>query len=712
MAKIGKIIAIVVLAIIVLLALAAFAISRIIDPNDYKDEIQKLAHDKANMVLKLDGNIGWNFFPWLGIELNDASIASAATPDKPLAQVKAIGLAVRLLPLLSKDVQMSEVRINGLNVTAIRDANGQTNWDGIGATGETDAAKPDTSEQSSDSPPMTIDIARISVSDTSISYRDEQSDAAYTIDALNITTGAMRRGKDTPVSLSANFDTGKVAWRGKVKLDTTLNADWEKQAFALSDLAIKGEAQKADAKPLPFSVTGSIKADQSAQTLSLAPLSFAIGDLRLDAQLQAQNWESALAYEGKLTVNETNLRQVLQKLDVLPATANDKAFAVFALNADVKGNDQKLAVENLHIKLDQTDINGKASIADLSKPTLALRLSGNAINVDDYLPPASAAPEKAKAGGDQASVANAPVWSDDPIVPVDTLRQFGFDIDASFDHISVKKVAVEKPILKIANHDGLVNLNTLRGNLLGGSFSATGVFDARSVNPHFTVQKNVQNIQLEQLFAGQEKPPIKGKAIVNAKVSGFGNSLKSWVEMLNGTGTVRIDNGVLPDANLEMKLCTAIALLNRKPLSKDHAVRDTAFQRASASMNIKDGVVRNPDLIIALPGISVKGQGAVDLRALSVDYRVGVTIEGDQTTMPDPACTINERYVGIAFPLRCQGPITSGAGICGVDEEGVAQIALKLAGDKAADKALDKLDDKLGDKAPELKDAIKGLFGR
>jgi len=77
--------------------------------------------------------------------------------------------------------------------------------------------------------------------------------------------------------------------------------------------------------------------------------------------------------------------------------------------------------------------------------------------------------------------------------------------------------------------------------------------------------------------------------------------------------------------------------------------------------------------------------------------------------MPDPACQVNERYVGLEWPLRCRGPLELGAKACRLDKDGLGKIAAKLAGDKLNEK----LEEKLGDKvSPELKDALKGLFKR
>ncbi len=94
----------------------------------------------------------------------------------------------------------------------------------------------------------------------------------------------------------------------------------------------------------------------------------------------------------------------------------------------------------------------------------------------------------------------------------------------------------------------------------------------------------------------------------------------------------------------------------------------------------------NPDLKVRIPGMTVNGNGDIDLRVLGMDYRVGVIVEGDKSDMPDPACQVSERFVGIEWPLRCRGPLELGAKACRVDNERMGQVASKLAGERISEK--------------------------
>lgn len=196
---------------------------------------------------------------------------------------------------------------------------------------------------------------------------------------------------------------------------------------------------------------------------------------------------------------------------------------------------------------------------------------------------------------------------------------------------------------------------------------------------------------------------------LTSNVTGSGNSQQALIETLNGNASFVINNGVLLNANLEQQLCKGIATLNRKTLSGEPRGKDTPFQELKGNLTFRNGIASNPDLKVRIPGMTVNGDGDIDLRVLGMDYRVGIIVEGDTSAMPDPACQVGEKFVGIEWPLRCRGPLELGAKACRVDNDRLGQVATKLAGDKLSEK----IDEKLGDKvSPELKNALKGLFKR
>ena len=268
----------------------------------------------------------------------------------------------------------------------------------------------------------------------------------------------------------------------------------------------------------------------------------------------------------------------------------------------------------------------------------------------------------------------------------------------------------EQRSLKATGLGGLLTLENLRGNLYDGNFEAKGTLDVRQSVPTLNMQTHINQVPVEKILESQGKnPPVKGLVTLNSNLTGSGNSQSALIDSLNGNASFIINNGVLLNANLEQQLCKGIATLNRKILSGEPRGKDTPFQELKGNLTFRNGVASNPDLKVRIPGMTVNGDGDVDLRVLGMDYRVGIVVEGDKSDMPDPACQVGEKFVGIEWPLRCRGPLELGAKACRLDNERMGQVAGKLAGDKISEK----IDEKLGDKvSPEFKDALKGLFKR
>src|SRR5690554_2269854 len=132
MKKLARIVGLVVLALVVLGVAALFFLTRMFDPNDYKEQIQQAAREQANIELTLGGDIGWSLFPWLGIELKDVGIAPVEHPDQLLAEVGNMGLGVEVMPLLRRQLRMSDVILDSINLNLEVDESGVANWSTVG----------------------------------------------------------------------------------------------------------------------------------------------------------------------------------------------------------------------------------------------------------------------------------------------------------------------------------------------------------------------------------------------------------------------------------------------------------------------------------------------------------------------------------------------------------------------------------------------------
>lgn len=736
MKSIGKLLGLLLLGLLLIIVALGFALTHLFDPNDYKDEIRQIARDKANLELDLKGDIGWSLFPWLGLELHDTTLASAASPDKPFANLALLGLSVRVMPLLRKEVQMSDIRIEGLNLTLARDEKGRGNWEDIGRPAQA-ASTPAPAAEGTPAPaeqpkpagnerPLKLDIDSLTVNNARVDYTDAKTGQQYSAEGIELTTGAIREGAAIPFKLSAFFGTNKPVLRAKTELTASLRFDRALKRYQLEDAKLGGEAsgEPFKGKTLTFSAQGQLLADLGANIAEWNSLKLSANQLRALGELKVHDLDKTPRLEGGLSIAQLDLREFLTGLGVeLPAMQDANTLKRFELATQLKVSPSDLALEQLTLKLDDSSFNGRLAVADIERQALRAQLKADKLDLDRYLPPKKKDDASARQAEIQGTVASAgqgttplpekptqQAWSEAPLLPLDSLRKLDLEADLAFGQLTLDKLPITDARLKARGKAGQITLEQLRGGLYGGEFDASAQLDVRSDVPQLSARKRISHVPVEKILkALDQKPPVRGTLDLNADLRTRGNSEKAWIDALNGTASFVLNDGALLDANLEQQLCQGIALLNRKTLTTSYEGKETPFQELRGSLTFTNGVASNPDLKARIPGLTLNGNGDVDLRVLGMDYRAGIVIEGDKSAMADPACQVNQRYVGLEWPLHCRGPLEIGAKACRLDKDGMGKIAAKLAGDKLSEK----LEEKLGDKvSPELKDALKGLFKR
>ena len=745
----GKILGLGLLGLLLIIVALGFALTHLFDPNDYKDEIRQLARDKAHVELTLNGDIGWSLFPWLGLELHEASIATLNNPQVPFADLQMLGLSVRVLPLLRREVQMSDVRVEGLNLVLTRDENGHGNWEDIGkplparnADGTPAAPQAGTSpeqapQESASERAVKLDIDSLTVNNARVQYTDAKSGQSLAAESIQLSTGAVHEGSNIPLKMTAFFTAGQPSVRARTELNGQLRFDRKLKRYNFEDMRLTGEAsgEPLAGKTMTFAAQGQLLVDLAANVAEWNGLKISANQMRALGELNLRDLDKAPQLSGGLSIAQFDLRNFLDSIGhPLPASADPAALSKVELVSRLQGTRNSLALEDLAVKIDDSTFSGRIAIEDFARQALRIQLKGDTFDADRYLLAKSeeakgaTAARQAEVKQQEASATAEPsstplptaptqvAWSSDKLLPVDRLRQLDLQADVSFGALTLTKLPITIANLKAQGKDGLITLESLRGGLYNGTFEAHGNLDVRPAVPQVGVTTAITRVPVEQFIKtddATQAPPVKGLLTLTSALTATGNSQKELIDTLNGNASFTINNGVLVNANLEQQLCQAIAMLNRKQLSGEPRGKDTPFQELKGSLVIRNGVASNPDLKARIPGLAVNGNGDLDLRVLGMDYRIGVTVEGDQRAMPDPACQVNERYVGVELPLRCRGPLELGAKACRLDQDGLGKVAAQVAGNRINEKLNEKIDEKLGDKvSPELKDALKGLFKR
>lgn len=106
-----RILLVVASIVIVLVVAAPAALWLLFDEQDLRARASQYIRQQTGRELTLRGPIRLSFFPWLGAELRDVSVAQpAAAGGDPFARFAEVGLRVRLLPLIRGAIEVGGVR--------------------------------------------------------------------------------------------------------------------------------------------------------------------------------------------------------------------------------------------------------------------------------------------------------------------------------------------------------------------------------------------------------------------------------------------------------------------------------------------------------------------------------------------------------------------------------------------------------------------------
>ena len=734
MKKLARIVGLVVLALVVLAVGVLFFLTRMFDPNDYKEQIQQAAREQANVELTLGGEIGWSLFPWLGIELQEVGIAPVDQPAQPLAQVGSMGLGVEVLPLLRRQLRMSDVILDSITLNLEVDENGTANWSSIGpqsdpaeegeAVEEGRAAAEQEAEQHGE---LDVTVQSVRITNARINYVDRQKDQHIVLEEVNLSTGALLEGEAFDVEFLGLLTTTQPAMRVRIDLNTVASFDLQAERYQLDgfDLRLDASGDPFNGRAVGMRLQGDSVIDLAAQTAELQQLRLSLADLRATGAVSATQLDGDMQLAGNINIAEFDARKLLHALgQSLPEMAGADALSKVALSGEIDGSADSFMLNNMQLVVDGTEMTGSLGLASFETQALRFDLAGSSLNIDHYLPPPSAgesaatpASAPAAAQGGSSSQAAPEPWSNESVLPMETLA--GLNVVGSLDMQQVQLTGQRISPFRMAlqARDGHLQLRQFEGGVFGGQFAASGTINAGRMPAPISLTASLSGMDSQALQRAYEVPEqFRGRLNLELNLKTQGNSVRSWVNALNGEARFDVADGALLGVNLEHRLCQAIALANREQLSSDFGADTTPFDTLSGSFRIVNGTVQSRDLTAALPGITARGNGDINLPDQRLDYGVGLVLQGDQREMPDPACRINERYVGIEWPLRCEGYLHNAAKSCGVDTQGVTRIAGQLlrneAERKIEDKVSEKLEEKLGDKAPEVRDAIRGLFNR
>jgi AsmA protein len=105
----------VLITLVIMTALCVIGLTLFVDPNRYKDLIATKIEEKIHHPVTINGEIDWSFWPGLGLSIENVHI-SEPNSTATLADIEKIKLSARLIPLLSKQIEINNLAVENTKV--------------------------------------------------------------------------------------------------------------------------------------------------------------------------------------------------------------------------------------------------------------------------------------------------------------------------------------------------------------------------------------------------------------------------------------------------------------------------------------------------------------------------------------------------------------------------------------------------------------------
>lgn len=619
------------------------------DPETYKTQLQDAFRDATGRELRLDGPLSLSFLPWLAVETGAAAVTNReGFGEEPFAALERARLGVRVWPLVSaRRVELGPVRVDGLalNLQVARD--GRNNWsDLVEQLRRKDEADPQAPRKS---PGGELTVASVELRDAAVRFTDEEAGSRHAIERLDLTSGAFRAG--APVEIETALDLMRNDRRlGRIELRTRLDPGQAEQLVAADTTGTL--ALHRDGKPdLPVALTvAAISFASASRDIDVTGLEARIGDGRIDAELHVEQRDAGLELGGRWTLADTNARKWLAELGVTaPPTRDPQALSRLGASSDLAWSSARgLRLEQVDLRLDETQLAGRV-VVDLERDSVQFELSGDAIDLDRYLPPpgdAASAPEP-----------SPPPSADDAAGERTGLRALDARGSIGFDRLVVAGLPLQDATAQVRAGQGRLALDPLRARVFGGTAVTTLHCDLSGQLPEVRVEQQLADVDVAALL-GQlfDVRPLQGRGTGKFSLATRGAGAEALFANLTGPFELTVGNGAVLGVDLwhEIERAVTAAQLQASAASSQGSGR-TEFERLSARGTLGGRVLRNERLEFVTDFARVSGRGKVDYGRDALDLEL--TARMLKTPPGRLLGTRVSRIKGADIPLKVTGTL-------------------------------------------------------
>ena len=574
-------------AIVVLLVAAVILIPLLVDVNQYKPQIEAQVAKATGRPFKIGGDIDLAVFPWIGVALSDLRLGNPpGFKESAFLEVGRFEARVRLLPLLSREVEIKRIVVDGAALALIKKKTGAVNWD-FPTTDKPPQEKTPPQEKPSpgtDRALAALTAEEIAIRNGRLTYVDEAVGQKQEVADLNLVLQDVSLDRPLRIEFATRFNGQPVTMAGTVgpignpPASQPLGFDLALSALDALHLKLKGSARNVQTRP-----------------------------------------------EVALTVDADTFspRELFERLGrPFPVqTADPKALQAVAFRADFNGDPQGIKLEAGQMTLDQSRIDFEAQAAEFDKPRISVNAKIDDIDADRYMPVEAQKKESAQAP--DAAPKPTPPAAKDTSQGVDyaPLRRLVLDARLDVAKLKINQARLAQIVLKIKGRNGRFELEPFSADLYGGKARIEGLLDVTRQQPRSNLSIKLSDMLIGPLLKDvAQKDFLEGKLVTAIDLRFTGDRPETIRKTLNGKGRLTFNDGAIVGidlADMVRNIQTAFGAgerLTAKP--------KTDFTELDIPFVLTDGIFQTAASNMKSPLLRLLANGQADLVNETLNFRI------------------------------------------------------------------------------------------
>jgi AsmA protein len=431
-------------------------------------ELEKILSSQMGRDVRFQDNFDLNFYPWLGVDTGPVTVSAPENSSYPhQLTVKDINLKVRLLPLLSGELEVDTIIVDSPSLHVDRLKDGSLNLPVF------DSSETEKERTSGERYFNRISVRGASILNATCAYNDVGSGNSFRVSGINVRTGLLRKGTPLAFEISAILDAELFSLKAEANLKGLVDFSLRQKRVALSDTSLALKLESKELLGAKESVDGiaSLDFDLIEGRVDVTGLVLQGAGIRLSGSANCTDIYHAPDFKGRLKSTRFDPKKVFSKFTPVPIpSAYKDILNVASFEMNFHSTLEKTELSNMVLAVDHTVIKGDFSLKDYSNPWLEFDVRADSVVFDPYeklfdLEKKSIEKDSAPENGGGPGIKS---FRD--MVIADMVRKIPCNGKLEVDHFVYDGIRLNNAELSLSPGPEVASLSVGKGSYLDGDF--------------------------------------------------------------------------------------------------------------------------------------------------------------------------------------------------------------------------------------------------